>query len=325
MSEGDANQRLLKTIAQGTDAPGSQPVSVSRAPAADLSPWIGRIHATMAQVDGAQTISCGILADTSVLRILLKGEWQAETSSGPAFYSRTAIFFGPHSRRLPCRVKGDFATVALSLAPGTCHALGLHDVAGLMDRLSPFEELGFDSSELMALFRDGATRAEWMDVLENYMRALVQQRGMVEPDQITRRFDEIAFANPNIKVKDFAKANGIEPKRLERVIKRDFGLPPKQVLRRARALDMAAHLKGVADASEADELALRYFDQSHLNRDFVDLFGMTPTQFVRTPQPLMTLTLEHRQARRLEVLKRVEPDAIMPWQEPPERVSRTES
>ena len=33
-------------------------------------------------------------------------------------------------------------------------------------------------------------------------------------------------------------------------------MAPKQVLRRARALDMASHLRGVADADEAEELGL---------------------------------------------------------------------
>jgi AraC-like DNA-binding protein len=91
-------------------------------------------------------------------------------------------------------------------------------------------------------------------------------------------------------------------------------MSPKQVLRRARALDMASYLRGVADSEEADELALRFHDQSHMTREFTDLFGMTPRQFVKTPQPLMTLALESRQARRLAVLERLAPGQTRPWQ-----------
>jgi len=90
-------------------------------------------------------------------------------------------------------------------------------------------------------------------------------------------------------------------------------MPPKQVLRRARALDMASHLRGVADQAEAEELALRYYDQSHLIRDFTQLFGMSPSQFVARPQPILTLALESRQARRLELLERVPPGGQRPW------------
>ena len=76
---------------------------------------------------------------------------------------------------------------------------------------------------------------------------------------------------------------------------------------------MAAHLRGVADDAEAADMALRFYDQSHLNREFVKFFGMTPAQFARTPQPFLTLTLEARQSRRLEVLGRNHPGMLPPW------------
>jgi hypothetical protein len=91
-------------------------------------------------------------------------------------------------------------------------------------------------------------------------------------------------------------------------------MPPKQVMRRARALDMASHLRGVADHDEADQLMLRYYDQSHLIREFTELFGMLPSQFVASPLPLLTVSLEARQARRLEVMERIAPGARRPWE-----------
>lgn len=81
----------------------------------------------------------------------------------------------------------------------------------------------------------------------------------------------------------------------------------------ARALDIAANLIGVADSSEAEEIALRYFDQSHVIRDFTSFFGVTPHKFRAQPRPLLTITLEQRQARRLEELKRLRPGEHRPW------------
>ena len=77
---------------------------------------------------------------------------------------------------------------------------------------------------------------------------------------------------------------------------------------------MASHLRGVADQAEAEELMLRYYDQSHLIHEFTELFGMSPRQFEATPQPLMTLALESRQARRLEAIARIAPGGVRPWQ-----------
>ena len=144
--------------------------------------------------------------------------------------------------------------------------------------------------------------------------ALLAQAGARAPNAVSTGFNQLAFADPNLSVADCANRLGVDLRKLERTVKRDFGLSPKKVLRRARALDMAAHLLGVADHAEAEDLALRYFDQSHLNREFTEMFGMTPVQFVRTPQPLMMTTLEVRQARRLEALARLEEGARRPWQ-----------
>ena len=81
----------------------------------------------------------------------------------------------------------------------------------------------------------------------------------------------------------------------------------------ARALDIAANLIGVADSSEAEEIALRYYDQSHLIREFSAFFNNTPKRFAKNKHPLLAIALEARQARRMEVLGRVSPGGDLPW------------
>ncbi|MEO9669218.1 MAG: hypothetical protein ABJF80_00120, partial [Marinomonas sp.] len=68
-----------------------------------------------------------------------------------------------------------------------------------------------------------------------------------------------------------------------------------------------------ADENEANEMLLRYFDQSHLIKDFTAFFGVTPEKFRARPRPLMMITLEQRQARRLEELERHTPGTAHPW------------
>ena len=167
---------------------------------------------------------------------------------------------------------------------------------------------------MMSRLDDGASPEDWLQVLENTIRVHADRVDRKLPDPITSRFEALSFANPSASISEFAKECGIDQRRLERLVRRDFGMPPKQVLRRARALDMASHLRGVADHDEANELALRYYDQSHLIREFIELFGMSPSQFVETPQPILTLALESRQARRLEAMSRIAPGAPRPWE-----------
>ena len=72
-------------------------------------------------------------------------------------------------------------------------------------------------------------------------------------------------------------------------------------------------LHGVADEAEAEDLILRYFDQAQMTREFTELFGMPPRKFKTTPNPILTIALESRQARRLDALERLGPDGIRPW------------
>lgn len=291
-----------------------QAISFNRQPRESLRPWVSHIYGIRMPAADSAIISCGIFSDSAMLRVLLAGDWHAESLDGSHLFRRQALFFGPQSKRMPVSVRGSFATVGLALKPGACHALGGPDVASILDRIVPYADLGWNEQALMDRFDPAGDVGEWMDILEDCMEALVAEAGGKRPHPLTEEFSRIAFADPGQPVGACAQQLAVDRRRLERIVRRDFGLSPKQVLRRARALDMAAHLRGVADMAEAQELALRYFDQSHLIRDFSAMLAMTPMQFVRTPQPLMTITLESRQARRLEALDRIREGEKRPWQ-----------
>lgn len=295
-----------------------EPLSLNRAPCEELSPWVARVWATSVEAEPAHVVSCGLCSDTPVLRVLFKGDWTAETRDGHGRYSHAALFFGPQTRRMPVTVKGSFASVGVALKPGAVAALKGPNSAATLDRIILYDHIYGDqewgTSELLLHWFDPAGPPErWLRVAEILFAQLVQVAGGGKPDPIVEAFDRAAFADPNMNIGDFADEHGIERRSFERLIKRAFGQTPKKVLRRARALDIAANLRGVADDAESEELALRYYDQSHMIREFTAFFGMTPQQFLKTPQPLMTLTLEARQARRLEVLGRHDPAQRFPW------------
>jgi AraC-like DNA-binding protein len=300
-------------ITQGLTKDG-QPLSYNRAPAADLAPWISRLYVTkvLAPIDYA--LECGLFNDTACLRIQLAGLWNAETATGPQEAGNAALFFGPQSRRMPVRVTGSFISLGFALRPGACTALKGPRVGDYIDRIVPTDVVALPSDRMLAMFAPEAAPEDWLCALETLLRQRVEDLDCAAPDPVTARFEDICYRAPALSVAEAAAECGVERRKLERVVNRDFGMAPKQVLRRARALDMASYLRGVADAEEADVLALRYYDESHLIHEFTELFGMSPRQFVLKPQPLLTLTLESRQARRLEALHRLEPGQPRPWE-----------
>lgn len=289
-------------------------MSYNRAPAADLAPWIGRLYATYVDAPADHVLDCGLFNDCSMIRIQLRGKWVAETADGTLNMGRSALLFGPNTRLMPVSVTGGFTSVGLSLRPGMGYALFRKFTADYVDRLAPCEEFGLPVAEALDWLEQCDDGEAALQYVENIMRAVVAQAEGRQPDPVTTAFERITLTNPALDVAECARQCGVDRKRLERLVVRDFGLSPKQVLRRARALDMAAHLRGVADADEANELALRYYDQSHLIREFSELFGMSPRQFVARPLPVLTLALESRQAKRLEALARLAPGAQRPWQ-----------
>ena len=289
------------------------PLSLNRAPAADISPWVARVYATNGEPPDNNWLSCGILADTQILRVLKQGKWQADTAYGHAEYGECVLFFGPQTQRMAVAVKGRFRTVGLAFTAGAVSALSGPSAEETLDRIMGYDTIG-DERDLLARFRDEESPEQWMDALEDCTRQLIVEAGSHPPDPIIAAFERASFVDPSQTIKSFADRHDLSVRQLERIVRRDCGTTPKQVMRRARVLDMAAELLGVAEREEAEELALRYFDQSHLNRDFLEFFGMTPMRFVRTPQPLMTMTLEARQARRLELTGRLAEGEPRPWE-----------
>ncbi|MEL6878457.1 MAG: helix-turn-helix domain-containing protein [Pseudomonadota bacterium] len=295
-----------------------EPLSNNRAPAADLAPWVARVYATQVEMAPGHTMECGLISDTPVMRVLFSGEWTAKTRDGDGRYGPSALLFGPQTKRMAVSVKGSFATVGVALKPGAMTALKGPAVADTLDRIILYDHIygnqEWGSSErLLEWFDPEAPVERWLEVAEKLVRQLVELSGGKKPDPIIEEFDKDVFADPNLDIADFAAEHAIPRRRLERKIKQAYGQTATQVLRRARALDIAAHLCGVADDKEAEEAALKFFDQSHMIREFRTFFGVTPRQFASTPQPFMTLTLEARQSRRMEVLGRSLATEPHPW------------
>ncbi len=297
---------------------GGEPLSFNRAPAEELSPWVARVYATQVDLDPGTTIQCGLISDTPVLRVLFGGEWTARTRDGVGRYGSSALLFGPQTKRMEVSVRGSFGTVGVWIKPGAMAALNGPDVAEILDRIILYDHIYADrdwgsSEELLEWFGTQGPPDRWMRVAEKLVAQLIDLLGRHEPDPLIEEFDRAVFADPNLVIGDFALQHAVERRTLERMIKRAYGQTATQVLRRARALDIASHLLGVADDAEAEEAALKFCDQSHMIREFKAFFGITPRQFATTPQPFMTITLEARQARRLEVLGRMEPGMPAPW------------
>jgi AraC-like DNA-binding protein len=291
-----------------------QPLSYNRVPAADLLPWVAYLYVTEVEVPEGYNLQCNLLNDLAAVRIQTRGDWTAETRDGQMALGRSAVYFGPHSKSMAIGVSGSFTSIGLLLRPGAGYTMTGRSAADFTDRAMQLDPSLYPVEETLKRLDSAKDPEAQVQVMEDVMRRVLAHTKAAPPDPVSARFEALAYSDPNASVAEFARSCGIGERQLERIVRRDFGMSPKKVLRRARALDMASYLRGVADEEEAGELELRYYDQSHLIREFVQLFGMSPRQFVAKPQPLMTIALESRQACRLAMMERLKPGVPRPWE-----------
>jgi len=289
------------------------PLSENRAPAADLSPWIARLVSAKATNDPDTVIACGMCNDIHYTRYIFNGHWTAMTLDGHGTYRNEVLQFGQHSKFMPLSCTGDIMSAGFGFRAGAWHALTGRKAGDILDRIERVDLFGLMQDEFRDILNDQYTPEQWNVALEEALRRYIEREQPDPPDPISVAFELAAFEDPTQSLSDFAETHNISLRKLERIVKRDWGLTPRTVMRRARALDLAALLCGVADDEEEDELILRYFDQSHLIRDFTSFFGVTPKNFRARPRPLVTIAMEQRQARRLEELKRISPSGHRPW------------
>lgn len=289
-----------------------QPLSYNRAPAADLAGLVARLSVTRLELKSGRSLSCGLFADTAGFRFQLAGDFRIQTVNGMQHHGQGPLFFGPQSKLMPVHVDGDLISIGISFRPSAWPMLFDQPMTDFVDQVIVSQRWSYDY--VFPRLDPQGSPEDWLQVMEDLLREERKRSTGADPNPVTARLEEIAFLDPAVSIAQAAREIGVDRRKLERLVVRDFGMSPKQMLKRARALDMASYLRGVADGDEGEALALRYYDESHLIREFVELFGMSPRQFAALPQPLLTLNLEIRQARRLEMIKRLAPGAKRPWE-----------
>ena len=291
------------------------PLSENRSASDDVAPWIGRLISAKATNLTDMVIACGICNDVSLTRYLFKGRWTGMTRDGHGHYGNEVLQFGQHSRFMPITCTGDVMSAGFALRAGASYALTGRHADDLVDRIERKDYFGMYAEDFKDIFTAEHSPIEWNLAIEEVMRRFIEKHDPPPPDPISTAFEIAALQDPAQSLSDFAESHNISMRKLQRIIKRDFGVSPRTVMRRARALDLAAQLSGVADEQEEAEMLLRYFDQSHLIREFAAFFGVTPQKFRAEPRPLLTIGLEQRQARRLEEFERHTPGSTRPWLE----------
>jgi AraC-like DNA-binding protein len=268
------------------------------APSPELAPYIRNHFVFRAPLPADMELIDPLLSETAMLRVILQGDWAAEMTPGTWQVEGPSILFGNNARCFNVRVRGPFVVAGTAIRPSGWTALCDQKADRFADGMFPAAVAwGDDTDQLYHEAVAGGDDAVIIAALERFWRAQMAKFGHLETDLTMAAFEDIANNDSTTRVTDAADQLGLSPRALERRCCATFGLTPKAVLRRSRFLDMATAVRGISDPGEEERAALRFSDQSHLNREFRYFINMTPGQFEKTPTPLLNAVLQLRQDR----------------------------
>ncbi len=270
-------------------------------PSEDLAPYIRRFYVFEAELPDEMVIEDFLLAETAFVRCLLKGDWKGEIAPGKWSQPGRTLFFGANELPFRVRVQGSFAVVGAAIRPSGWRALFTDTHRDYRDRLIRLQDVWGAIADTMQAGVEAARDDDGkVAAMEGAIRQRLEEIATYKTDDQMAKFEIFARRDSAIKVEDAAREIGLSVRQMERRCHYTFGLGPKAVLRRSRFLDMAAAMRGFSTQSEQDLAALRYFDQSHVAREFKRFTTMTPTEFDAAITPLQTAGLKLREESRFE-------------------------
>lgn len=273
--------------------------SMNYAPSPDLAPYLRNHFVFRAPLPADMELVDPLLSETAMLRLILLGDWAAEFTPGTWQVEGPTILFGNNSRCFNVRVRGPFIVAGTAIKPAGWPALCDRKASDFADGMYPGRVTWGDDADRLASAAAAASGEDQgiVAALEAFWRGQLARHGNQPTDSAMAAFEDITNNDSTMRVADAAQRVGLSARALERRSCATFGLTPKAVLRRSRFLDMATAVRGISDPGEEERAALRFSDQSHLNREFRYFINMTPGVFEKTPTPLLNAVLKLRHDR----------------------------
>lgn len=269
------------------------------APPPDLAPFVRQLFVFRAPLPGDFTLIDTLISESAMIRILLDGAWSAHFGHGDWRSEGPSVLFGANSRGFSVRVRGGFTVVGLAIRPSGWPALFREKANHFADDMFKLDDIWGDAvGDLYAAL--DACRDDDDAIIATVVTALRERLSLIGTYQYDREMaalEHIARDDSTMLISEVGAQLHLSPKTLERRCCATFGLTPKAILRRSRFLDMAAVVRGISkpDEAEGERAALRFWDQSHMNREFRHFVGMTPGQFERAQTPLLNAVIQLRE------------------------------
>jgi len=212
----------------------------------------------------------------------------------------------PLTRATPIVVDGPFHAFGAALTPvGWAALTGLH-AGQYRDQLLPASsvlgaEVDTVGNALLSAYRAGTmTGPECARAIGEFIEHQVRP---IHP----RHFELIVTvgrwlaASFNPEVRELEGVAGYSARQVQRLVERYFGLTPRALARKYRALRAAALLSAPQLPIEAEaEISEAFFDQPHMIREIAHFVGRTPARLGDMTTPYLAEMIDGRNLRELK-------------------------
>jgi AraC-like DNA-binding protein len=263
----------------------SSPIAMRYSPPppaeADKISALYELHLSADQLDEVER------ADRPQLRVLIQGSGRYHFANGHVDEGSPVTLLGPTSGPVRITGQGPMLVCGAGLLPPAWIAMAGTQGGTLTDRsVDAVAMLGQPAVDLLQAMTQAETTERRFALLSEFI-GKVSEHG----DQAAREFTILVDAwlaeSNDPSIDRLIEQTGLGIRQIERLTKRYYGLPPKTLARRYRAIRAASAL---ARGEDIDALGLgdSFYDQSHLIREVKRFAGLTPQQMRKGQSTLQT-------------------------------------
>ena len=226
-------------------------------------------------------------ADRPQLRVLIMGSGRYHFANGHEQDGAPVTLLGPTSGPVRVIGKGPMLVCGAGLLPPAWIAMAGSSMESMTDRLIDAATMPAPcATTLLADISAAATTDERFALLCRFIEQ-ASEDGDPATLAFTRIVDDWLAGSIDPAIDQLIEQTGLGIRQIERLTKRYYGLPPKTLARRYRAIRAASAL---ARGEDIDALGLgdSFYDQSHLIREIKRFAGLTPQQMRKGHSTLQT-------------------------------------
>jgi AraC-like DNA-binding protein len=234
-------------------------------------------------------------ADRAQFRFQLRGTGEYHFCGGTTAPSYPVAIIGPTSAPVRAIGSGSQSIFGWGLLPAGWGALMGREAGRFGDAAIDARQIFGES--VMSVHQQLAEADGFQEQLEigrRFARDIFRDK-KAAPFEFTTIVDDWLNDHIDPDVDQLATKTGLSSRQLERVTRLYYGMPPKKLARKYRAL-RAAQVLAAGDSLDDTGMALAFYDQSHLIREVKAFTGLTPGQLKSGESELTQLTMDGRRS-----------------------------